>query len=225
MMQDATQEGRGRTRRGPTLAQAASEFRRYPSPWLLGAALIAALTARLIVGGWHIGDAVVPLAIAAAFPFVEWMIHVFVLHWRPRRVAGVTLDSLLARKHREHHVDPRDTALVFIPLPSLIGAIVSATLLAVLAFPRLGLGLTFLTLVMAVGLVYEWTHYLVHTDYKPRGSVYRFIWRNHRFHHYKNEHFWYAVTTPGTADRVLGTYPDPGAVSSSPTAKNLHARV
>lgn len=225
MTQDAIREPRGRNRKVPTLAQAASAFWGYPSPWLLSAALVAALTARVMVGGWHLSDAVVPLAIAAAFPFVEWIIHVCVLHWRPRRVAGVTLDSLLARKHREHHVDPRDTALVFIPLPSLIGAIVSATLVAVLAFPRLGLGLTFLTLVMAVGLVYEWTHYLVHTDYKPRGAVYRFIWRNHRLHHYKNEHFWYAVTTPGTADRVLGTYPDPAAVSSSPTAKNLHARV
>ncbi|MFM8599683.1 MAG: sterol desaturase family protein [Mycobacterium sp.] len=225
MTQDAIRESRGRNRKVPNLAQAAAEFWRYPSPWLLSAALIAALTARVTVGGWHLSDAVVPLAIAAAFPFVEWLVHVCVLHWRPRRVAGVTLDSLLARKHREHHVDPRHTALVFIPLPSLIGAIVSATLVAVFAFPRIGLGLTFLTLVMAVGLVYEWTHYLVHTDYKPKGAVYRFIWRNHRLHHYKNEHFWYAVTTPGTADRVLGTYPDPAAVSSSPTAKNLHARV
>ncbi len=33
----------------------------------------------------------------AAFPFVEWIIHVFVLHWKPRTIAGVTLDSRLAR--------------------------------------------------------------------------------------------------------------------------------
>lgn len=216
---------RGRGRRGPTLAQALSHFWRYPSPWLLSAALVTAVAARLAVGDWRAADAIVPLAVAVAFPFVEWIVHVCVLHWRPRRVAGLTLDSLLARKHREHHVNPRDTALVFIPLPSLIGAIVSATAVALLAFPRVGLGLTFLTVVMAVGLVYEWTHYLVHTDYKPKGAVYRFIWRNHRLHHFKNEHFWYAVTTPGTADRILGTYPDAAAVPSSPTVKDLHAGV
>jgi hypothetical protein len=46
---------------------------------------------------------------------------------------------------------------------------------------------------------------------------------NHRQHHYKNEHYWFTVTSAGTADRVLGTHPDAGAVASSPTAKNLHA--
>ncbi|NBP83785.1 MAG: fatty acid hydroxylase family protein [Mycobacteriaceae bacterium] len=211
--------------RGLTLAEAAAQFWRYPSPWLLTAALVGAVAARLAVGDWRTSDAVVPLAIAFVFPFAEWVIHVVVLHWRPRRVAGVTVDSLLARKHREHHVDPRDIPLVFIPLPSLIGAIVSATAVALLAFPRTGLGLTFLAVVMAVGLAYEWTHYLVHTDYKPQGALYRFIWRNHRLHHFKNEHFWYAVTTPGTADRVLGTFPEPTSVPTSPTAKNLHSRL
>ncbi len=73
------------------------------------------------------------------------------------------------------------------------------------------------------GSVYEWTHYLIHSDYKPKTRVYRAIWRNHRQHHYKNEHYWFTVTSSGTADRVLGTYPDPAARATSPTAKNLHA--
>ena len=33
------------------------------------------------------------------------------------------------------------------------------------------------------------------------------------------------VTTAGTADRVLGTYPDPAKVATSPTAKALHGMV
>ncbi|WP_018350435.1 hypothetical protein [Longispora albida] len=48
------------------------------------------------------------------------------------------------------------------------------------------------------------------------------MWRNHRLHHYRNEHYWFTVTTSGTADRVLGAYPDQQSVSASPTAKNLH---
>jgi len=211
------------TRRGMTLADAARELGRHPSPWLLGGGALAALAARVAVGDWQPADALVPVAVAAAFPFFEWMIHVFVLHWRPRRLGRLTLDPLLARKHREHHIAPRDVGLVFIPLQSVIGALASATLIALVAFPRTGTGLTFLSTILAFGLVYEWCHYLIHTDYKPKSAVYRMIWRDHRLHHFKNEHYWFGVTTPGTADRVLRTYPDPASVPSSPTAKNLHA--
>ena len=77
--------------------------------------------------------------------------------------------------------------------------------------------------ITALGLAYEWCHYLIHSDYKPKTRVYRAIWRNHRQHHFKNEHYWFTVTSSGTADRVLGTYPDLGTVETSPTAKNLHA--
>ena len=206
-----------------TLRQAACGFWRHPSPWVIATALLAAGVARVLVGDWTGTDALVPLILAMAFPFVEWGIHVLVLHWRPRRIAGVVVDPLLARKHRAHHVDPRDARLTFIPLQSLAGALVSATAVALLLFPRTGTGLTFLVMVLGIGLVYEWTHYLVHTDYTPKTVVYRFIRRNHRLHHFKNEHYWFAVTTPGTADRVLGTYPDPKVVVTSPTARNLHA--
>ena len=73
-----------------------------------------------------------------------------------------------------------------------------------------------------VGLAYEWTHYLVHTDYKPRGRLYKAVWRHHRLHHFKNEHYWMTVTTAHTADRLFGTDPDPATVATSRTAKNLH---
>ncbi len=78
-------------------------------------------------------------------------------------------------------------------------------------------------ILMVLGLGYEWTHYLIHSDYKPKTRFYRAIWRNHRQHHFKNEHYWFTVTSSGTADRVLGTYPDLASVETSPTAKNLHA--
>ena len=210
-------------RRGVTLADAGREFWRHPTPWLLSIGLAAAVVARVVVGDWQYTDAIVPFAVLAVFPFFEWMIHVFILHWRPRRIAGVTVDPLLARKHREHHVDPRIIRLIFIPLQSLFGALAAGLLVALLVFPRLGLGLSFLVVLLAIGIVYEWTHYLVHTDYKAKHALYRTIWRNHRLHHFKNEHYWFAVTSPGIADRVLGTYPDPQTVPASPTAKNLHS--
>jgi hypothetical protein len=207
-----------------TLADAAREFLRHPTPWLLAGALVAAVIARIAIGDWRWSDAVLPFVVLALFPLFEWMIHVIVLHWRPRRIAGVVIDPLLARKHREHHVDPRIVKLIFIPLQSLFGALASALIVAFVLIPRTGLGLTFLVVLFTIGLVYEWTHYLVHTDYKAKTALYRMIWRNHRLHHFKNEHYWFGVSTPGTADRVLGTYPDPQAVQTSPTAKNLHGQ-
>jgi hypothetical protein len=210
-------------RRGFTLSDAAREFWKHLSPWMIGATLLAALTTRIIVGDWHLTDALVPLAMLAVFPFFEWIVHVFVLHWRPKCVGPVTIDSLLARKHREHHVDPRDVPLIFIPWPALLWVLPLTVAIAVLVFPRLGLGLTYLTFLAALGVVYEWCHYLIHSDYKPKSALYRAIWRNHRQHHFKNEHYWFTVTSSGTADRVLGTYPDAGSVATSPTAKNLHA--
>jgi hypothetical protein len=214
------------TRRGLTLGAAAREFVRHPSPWLIGATLVAAVIARIMHGDWEIGDALVPVAMLAVFPFLEWTIHVSILHWRPRRIAGVTVDPLLARKHREHHVEPRDVPLVFIPWQSLLWVLPLAVAIGVVVFPAtgagLGRGLTFLAWLAVLGLGYEWCHYLVHTDYKPKTALYRSIWRNHRQHHFKNEHYWFTVTSSGTADRVLGTYPDPATVATSPTAKNLH---
>ena len=210
--------------RGMTLTDAAREFLRHPTPWLLAGALLAAVVARITVGDWQWSDAALPFVVLAVFPFFEWMIHVVVLHWKPRRIAGFTLDPILARKHNEHHVDPRIVELIFIPLQSLFGALASALLVAFVLIPRTGLGLTFLVVLFTIGLVYEWTHYLVHTDYKAKTALYRMIWRNHRLHHFKNEHYWFGVSTPGTADRVLGTYPDAQDVPTSPTAKNLHGQ-
>jgi hypothetical protein len=211
-------------RKGFSLADAGREFWRHPSPWMIGATFAAALIARIAVGDWQWTDAAVPLVMVALFPFFEWVIHVFILHWRPKRVGRFTVDPLLAREHRAHHTDPRAIPLIFIPAKSLAMWVLPLTVaVALLAFPRLGIGLTYLVFIAALGLAYEWTHYLIHSDYKPKTGVYRAIWRHHRHHHYKNEHYWFTVTSAGTADRVLRTNPDPAAVESSPTAKNLHA--
>jgi hypothetical protein len=211
------------TRKGLTLSDAGREFWKHPSPWMLGATLVAALIARVIVGDWQITDVLVPLVMLALFPFYEWIIHVFILHWRPKRLGRLTIDSLLAREHRAHHVEPRSIPLIFIPTKSLLWVIPLAVAIAVFAFPGLPMGLPYLVFISMLGLSYEWTHYLIHTEYKPKSRVYRAIWRNHRQHHFKNEHYWFTVTSSGTADRVLGTYPDQATVATSPTAKNLHA--
>lgn len=214
--------GRGK-RREYTLDQAFREFVRHPSPWMIFAGFVVAIAWRLGEGDWQWTDAAVPVVMVALFPVFEWVVHVCVLHWRPRRIGSRTVDSELARKHRDHHADPRNVGLIFIPPRSLALVLVGLLVIGLLAFPRLGLGLTFLLTFSVLGMAYEWTHFLIHTDYKPRHALYRAVWKNHRHHHYKNEHYWFTVTTSGTADRAFQTYPDPGSVATSPTAKNLHA--
>ncbi|MBO9520710.1 MAG: sterol desaturase family protein [Nocardioidaceae bacterium] len=220
----AAEESRitGSRRTAVTLRSTFGEFVRHPSPWMILAALLVALGWRIAEGGWRLSDLWGPVVLVVTFPVLEWVIHVFILHWRPRKVAGVRVDSELARDHRRHHADPRDIPLVFIPWRSLVFVIAGYYAISLLAFPRLGQGLTFMLALATIGLLYEWTHYLVHSDYKPRSRVYKAVWRNHRLHHYKNEHYWFTVTTAGTADRLFRTYPDPATVRTSATAKNLH---
>jgi sterol desaturase/sphingolipid hydroxylase (fatty acid hydroxylase superfamily) len=212
-----------RARRGLTLSDAGREFWKHPSPRLIGTTFVVALTARVIVGDWHTADAIVALVMVALLPFSEWIIHVFILHWRPKHLGRLTIDPLLAREHRAHHMDPRSIPLIFIPAKALLWVLPLTVATALLAFPGLGVGLTYLAFITMLGICYEWTHYLIHSDYKPKTRFYRAIWRNHRQHHFRNEHYWFTVTSSGTADRLLGTYPDPTAVATSPTARNLHA--
>ncbi len=218
----ADEASTGSRRQKVTLGSAFKGFWRHPSPFMISAVLVAALVWRVTEGQWRLGDLWAPVILVALFPVMEWVIHVFILHWRPRKVAGVLVDSQLARDHRRHHADPRDVPLVFIPWQSLVLVILGYAAISLLAFPRLGQALTFILSVAVVGMVYEWSHYLIHSDYRPKSRLYKAIWRNHRLHHYKNEHYWFGVTTSGTSDRLFGTHPDPATVASSPTAKNLH---
>jgi sterol desaturase/sphingolipid hydroxylase (fatty acid hydroxylase superfamily) len=76
-----------------------------------------------------------------------------------------------------------------------------------------------LTSYVILGL-YEWCHFLIHSPYRPRGRYYRSIWRSHRLHHYKNERYWFGITS-NLGDRVLGTFPDQTEVGKSRTARTL----
>jgi Fatty acid hydroxylase superfamily len=202
-----------------SLAAAGREFARWRSPRVITLAFAASVAGRVVVGRWSWWDLVAPAIILAAQPFTEWLIHVFLLHFRPKQVGGRTIDPLVARKHREHHADPKDVSLVFVPMPALLGLVLGlgAVLLAALPLPR---ALSALAVAYAMLFAYEWTHYLIHTSYRPRHRLSRYVWRAHRNHHFRNEHYWFGVTMH-MADHVLGTFPDRGAVEVSPTARTL----
>lgn len=219
--------------KGPSLRDCARAFARQPSPpYLFGAAALA-LAARIALGSWSWRDAVVLVGLLAATPFVEWAIHVYLLHSRPIPLFGRELDVITAREHRAHHEAPGVLDGVLIPVYGVLAflAMIAATNV-VLSFPihlilggsQVAFTMTGVAVSFAILAAYEWTHFLIHTPYRPRRRYYRAIWRNHRLHHFKNEHYWFGVTSV-VGDRVIGTDPDQRTVSRSPTARNLHAEI
>lgn len=195
-------------------------FLAHGSPRVLLAAFALALVARIAVGAWSVWDLAPVLLLLAIWPLQEWLLHVFVLHWRPREIAGRTVDFAVPRAHRAHHRDPGDREWVFIPLRAFVYALPLLGAAAFLLAPTPSLALTALVAYLALALHYEWVHFLVHTRWRPRTAPYRALWHHHRLHHFKNEHYWFGVTRRG-GDRLLGTAPDRDAVPTSSTCRSL----
>jgi sterol desaturase/sphingolipid hydroxylase (fatty acid hydroxylase superfamily) len=216
-----------------TLFDCLRAFVRRPSPWIIGTALTVAVVARIAAGDWSWRDPVIAVSLVALQPFTEWVIHVYLLHSRPVRIGGRRLDLPAAREHREHHATPADLDGVLIPTPVILGSIPLIALVALgLSFPinaliggdRVAGMLTGMVAAYAILAAYEWCHFLIHSPYVPRGRYYSAVRRSHRLHHYKNERYWFGVTS-NVGDRVIGTYPDPQDVSRSSTARDLAGAV
>jgi hypothetical protein len=205
------------------------EFIRHFSPRAVLVFIAAALAARIAVGRWSWHDAVIPLAIVAAQPFVEWVIHRYLLHLPPIRVAGRRIELYGSVQHRIHHRDPSDLNRVLLKPPEVLSFVIQIPLVAAgLVWAAVALGgghflplMLTATVLSYLGLLrYEWSHFLIHTPYVPKTKWYRSIWRNHRLHHFKHEGYWMGITSK-MGDRVLGTDPDPRSVPKSPTARTL----
>jgi sterol desaturase/sphingolipid hydroxylase (fatty acid hydroxylase superfamily) len=214
-----------------SLADCLREFLRQPSPPYLIGAVATALALRLVQGGWSWRDAVVAVGLIAATPFVEWLIHVYLLHSPPISVRGRRVEMLTAREHRAHHEAPSVLGgvllpvygvLVFLTMIALVNWLLSFPLHLLLGGPRLAYATTGVLVSYAILAAYEWTHFLIHAPYKPRRRYFKAIWRNHRLHHFKNERYWFGVTST-IGDRVIGTLPDQRSVPRSATARSLHA--
>jgi hypothetical protein len=215
-----------------TISGAWGIFRRKRAPRIIAAAIVLAFAARIAIGGFTWRDVAAVAFMAVVYPFGEWAIHVYLLHLRPFNFRGRRIDLVSARSHREHHESPQRLDLInFGPLealailllaaPAAVGA--GAALAALIPGPLpLGPLVTMLLTAYVLIGVYEWVHFLIHTAHVPRSRYYRSIWRNHRLHHFKNEHYWHGITNT-VSDRVLGTNPDQREVERSRTARALHS--
>ncbi|MHC5009628.1 MAG: sterol desaturase family protein [Planctomycetota bacterium] len=128
--------------------------------------------------------------------FVEYVLHRFVFHYRPRSAFGRKLHFLA---HGIHHLDPWDpTRLVF---PPLAGVVVAVPLFALL---WLGLLWTPAPLPSAMAamagllvgyLVYDMTHYYTHHG-KPKGRWGKYLKAYHLAHHHKYWNAMFGVSQP-----------------------------
>lgn len=207
-----------------TPREAWSEFSHKTAPRMMAAATVLVLTARIAIGGWSWRDAVAVAAMLVIYPFGEWAIHVYLLHSK--------FDLASTRSHRMHHEHPHDLDLInFGPVEALaillLAAPLSVGLSALIVAPLPG-PLPFAPFVTELATAYvliafyEWIHFLIHTSHVPRSRYYKRVWRNHRLHHFKNEHYWHGITNT-ISDTVLRTNPDQSTVPKSGTARSLDA--
>ncbi len=204
-----------------TIPQALRYFVTCGGPLTMMLFLVVALAAKFAIYpsvGW--ADLAVVGGIILIWWFQEWFLHVTVLHMKPLKVGGMTIDPGFARVHREHHAKPWHDVLVFVPTPYVILGFIVASAIFYLVLPT-PLALTALAAYCVMGVLYEWTHYLVHTRYKPKSKFFKELWRNHRLHHFKNENYWYGLSVTWV-DGVLGTAPDHSQVEKSETVRMQH---
>lgn len=209
-----------------SLRQAANVFAGRASPKLFVGAVAATVSGRAVLGRWGRRDAIAATAVLASRPFAEWAIHRGVLHARPRVIRGRTVD--LGAAHRRHHREPADVDFVLVDARYaryyVVGWAATAAALAA-ALPgrhwgRMRPTLSALGAAYASLVAYEWTHLVIHTAYRPQHRWLRRRRAQHRRHHFRNEHYWYGVTTD-LADRVLRTGPPVRSVELSGTARTL----
>jgi len=161
-------------------------------------------TSRMLAGPWSAVDWFVLGGFIVAWPFVEWGTHVLE-HRMPIVVFGQSIEPVIAKTHRAHHQNPWNAKYGITTLHNVPVLFLVMPALWLLALPP-GPALTGAAVTLTLFLTYEWVHYLTHTSYRPVGALYRRLYANHRCHHFRNDDYWFGVTTL-LGDWLLGTGP------------------
>ena len=181
--------------------------------------VVAAWSVRVAIGRWHVLDLIAAVVTVGLWPFVEWIVHVGVLHSEPRTLFGIRIDSIFAKIHRAHHRHPYHPTFGVVPVTTLIQyfLIVPGIIFLFLLWPR---SFTMAAMAATLAFRYELWHYFYHSAYKPRSAWFRRLRDRHLWHHFQDEGYWFGVTTTG-ADVLLRTNPDPKSVPRGPTVRTV----
>jgi 4-hydroxysphinganine ceramide fatty acyl 2-hydroxylase len=149
-------------------------------------------------------DVVKPALMAAGilvWTLIEYLLHRFLLHYRPQTPA---LLAVVERLHLGHHRDPRDEAKITVPvygsLP-IAGGLLGLFRLMTGSWEMAGL---LMTGSIAGYLYYETVHFWIHCGMR-RGRWLRQRRANHFFHHFKDQTRCFGVSTP-LWDLVMRTH-------------------
>lgn len=157
----------------------------------------------------------------ASYSASEYLIHRFFFHLKPPR--NPLFLKMLKRLHYDHHMDPNNLKLLFLPIWYSLPLIGIAGGIAYGLTASFSLTLAFVSGVITFLLYYEWTHFVAHRPIKPRTPWGKWMKKVHLWHHFKNEHFWFGVTQP-LYDVLLGTFKKENEVEKSETVRNLERR-
>ena len=162
------------------------------------------------------------LLLLALIPFIEYFTHKYFLHMpQPKEPGRHHIWAWIAnRVHYLHHQDPKKVEHIFAEFWLTLPMMFFDFALVWLLTWDLSMTSVFMTAMVGYFLLYEWTHFIAHFDgYTPKNAYGRFLKKYHLWHHYKNEEYWYGITSP-VADWFFGKWRDPQAVSASELALN-----
>ena len=179
------------------------------------AAAIAALAVLFALGSVHFYPAAAAIG-ALAFFTSEYTTHRFLFHASPARIEW--LRKLQHRLHYDHHIDPSELHLLFLPLWFTIPVtlLYFGVYVAITRNAAIALSLTSGSLLALA--YYEWVHYVAHIPFTPVTPFGRWMKKYHLWHHFKNEHLWFGVTNP-SMDFMMVTYQPVSEVERSATVR------
>lgn len=187
-----------------SLREIARAFFSFGSPRLLGAQLLVAAASRPFVGPPSVWDLVVIVGVAVYWPLQEWWLHKVLLHARPRRVLGRSIELGAARTHGYHHAHPTCAASTLLPTSTVAVLVPIHLALWMCLAPTRGAACTGIVALGAAALLYEWIHFLTHSAYRPTSSWFGEVKRRHMLHHHKSPDRYFAFVVP-SVDDWMGT--------------------
>lgn len=193
------------------------EFILFPDVLIMGV-LFLSVTIYTVLFLLHISTWIAIAIGIVTYATSEYVVHRFLFHMKAPRHPFFL--KLLRRLHYDHHVDPNNVKLLFLPLWFSIPAFLLYSFIFYKFAESIQLTLAFAAGLLGYFLFYEWKHYVAHKPIAPKTFLGKEMKRHHLLHHFKNENYWFGVTH-STYDKAFGTYPDNRSVEKSPTAKNL----
>ena len=123
---------------------------------------------------------------------MEYVLHRFVLHLRLQTMA---VQRAIERLHLGHHREPRDEAKVTVPIYGSLP--IAAALLGLFHLTTSSWEIAALLMIGSIAgyLWYEAVHFRIHCTAK-HGRWLRWQRIHHSFHHFRDQHRCFGVTTP-----------------------------